>query len=132
VDFELLRGDPGATHSADDFTNDVQTRMAGAVATQHIIPHHLITIEGDHAWASVGMYAWDGPSADGGHPFTLRGSYRVALQHTGATWLIAGLTMTASYDKTGSPWQSVHPPSGADTRRRVARTERETRFDDDW
>jgi hypothetical protein len=103
VDFSELFGDPVATHRSADFVEFARGVLSGFQATQHISPNHVISIEGDRATASAGMYAWHKvpPDAAAECTFTLRGRYDIGLERTAQGWRMNLLHMSV-WDEEGN------------------------------
>jgi len=103
VDFEELFGDPCTTHRSDDFVEFARRVLGGFEATQHISPNHVISIDGDRATASAGMYAWHKVPAGAAAEctFTLRGRYDVGLERTAEGWRMNLLHMYV-WDEDGN------------------------------
>jgi hypothetical protein len=103
LDFSELFGDPRATLPSDDFVEFARQVLSGFTATQHISPNHVVSIEGDRATASAGMYAWHKvpPEDAAENTFTLRGKYDIGMVRTGAGWRMDRLHM-AVWDEAGN------------------------------
>jgi hypothetical protein len=103
VDFSELFGDPVATHESADFVDFARGVLSGFQATQHISPNHVISIEGDRATASAGMYAWHKVPSDAAAEctFTLRGRYDIGLERTAEGWRMNLLHMSV-WDEDGN------------------------------
>jgi hypothetical protein len=95
LDYTSLNGGEPATLTPEQIIDGWQAALGGYAATQHLLGHPLVTLDGDTASCTAPFQATHRKSDD--TSWTLGGSYRFELVRTDNGWRITTVVMTAAW-----------------------------------
>ncbi|TDD81156.1 nuclear transport factor 2 family protein [Actinomadura darangshiensis] len=98
LDYTSLNGGEPVRLTPQEIVDAWAATLGGFDATQHLIANHLVHIKGVRAVCTASFQATHRLATPHGAPlWTLGGDYRWDLTRTGGRWLIASVTMTATW-----------------------------------
>jgi hypothetical protein len=86
----------GSAISRSEFVELARQTVGGFEATHHLIPNHLVEVEGDQAVCKAYAHAWHSVPTDRGVTdyVLVRGFYEFGLARTPSGWLIDRMVIT--------------------------------------
>jgi hypothetical protein len=93
IEFEAPHVESTSTVTRDDMVATIRATVGGFEATHHLIPNHLVTLNGDEATCKAYASAWHSvPTERGITDYCLiRGFYEFGLRRTGDGWRISAM-----------------------------------------
>ncbi|MEV4800969.1 nuclear transport factor 2 family protein [Nonomuraea sp. NPDC049421] len=96
LDYTSLDGGEPATLTPAQIVGGWQAVLGGYAATQHLLSHPLVVVDGDTALCTAPFQATHRKSDD--TSWTLGGTYRFELARTRSGWRITAVVMAAAWN----------------------------------